>query len=320
MAGELLPVYLLAGSDRPKIGRALERLRARIGEEGVELLSAAEVTGAGAVAQCNALGLLAGGRRLVVVDGVERWKAADVKAVSAYLADPVPETVLALVAGQIKRDAPLAKACAAAGEVLVFEVAKRRLPEWVAQQFSRVGATADEHACRALVEQVGEDLDALAGEVDKIATWAAGQPIGARDVHALASPLAETPGFALTDAWGRRDVPAVLAACESIFEHASGARRDELARIAGMMAAHVGRVRECQIAAAEGLRPRDVAARMKKAPFYVEKLFGQAENFTPDELRDAVVELAALDLGIKGGSKLPGDLELERTLAGVTRK
>jgi DNA polymerase III subunit delta len=316
--GELKPVYLLAGSDRPKIARALERLRARIGEEGVQLLSAAEASGADAVAHCNSMGLLAAGRRLVVVHDVERWKAPDVKAVTAYLGDPAPDTVLALAASGIKREAPLAKTCAAVGELLVFDVVKRRLPQWVAQQFARVGATADEEACRALIEIVGDDLDALAGEVDKLAVWAGGEPITAADVQSLAPPLAETPGYALSDAWGRRDLPATLEACESIFERAGGSRRDELPRIAGMLTAHVGRVRDCQIAAALGERPRDVAARLKKAPFYVEKLFAQAGNFTADELRDAVVHLAALDLALKGGSKLPGDLELERTLVSLT--
>src|SRR5207244_2902701 len=97
MAAELKPVYLITGGDRPKIQRALRRLRDRIGEEGVELLSADESGGEDAVAACNSMGLLGGGRRLVVVEDVERWKAADVKAVSTYLSSPAPDTVLALV-------------------------------------------------------------------------------------------------------------------------------------------------------------------------------------------------------------------------------
>jgi DNA polymerase III delta subunit len=58
---------------------------------------------------------------------------------------------------------------------------------------------------------------------------------------------------------------------------------------------------------------------MRKAPFYVQKLFGQAANFGVDELRDAVVRLAELDLALKGGSRLAGDLELERALVEITR-
>ena len=78
------PVYLLTGSDRPKIRRALARLRARFGAESVETLTAESTSGDGAVAALNSLGLFAGdGGRLVIVEEVERWKKEDDEAVAA---------------------------------------------------------------------------------------------------------------------------------------------------------------------------------------------------------------------------------------------
>ena len=59
MADELKPAYLIAGTDRPKIDRAVERLRARYAVDAVELHSAGELSGADAVFACNALGLFA---------------------------------------------------------------------------------------------------------------------------------------------------------------------------------------------------------------------------------------------------------------------
>src|SRR5690348_13570583 len=112
---ELKPVYLLTGTDRPKIAVALQRLRDRIGEDAIEQLHAAEASGEDAVAACNALGLFGGDARLVVVDGVEVWKAADVKELDGYLAAPAPSTVLALVGDGIKRDSALTKTVAKAG-------------------------------------------------------------------------------------------------------------------------------------------------------------------------------------------------------------
>ena len=53
-------------------------------------------------------------------------------------------------------------------------------------------------------------------------------------------------------------------------------------------------------------------------PFAAEKAFAQAQNFTDDELRDAIVRLAELDYALKGGSRLAGDLELQRTLVAIT--
>jgi DNA polymerase-3 subunit delta len=254
----------------------------------------------------------------VVVDEVERWKAADVKAVAAYLADPNPDTVLALT-GELKADSPLGKAVAKRGEVLVYDVSKRALPAWVREQFKRAGASADDDACRALIELVGDDLDALATEVEKLATWASGEPIGARDVALLVTAVAEVAPWELTDSWGRRDVGGVLTAFETLLDRSHRARRDEVARIAGSMAGHVARIRACQSLASEGVRPRDAAASLKLHPFAAEKAFAQAANFSVAELGAAVVRLADLDHALKGGSRLAPDLELERALVEITR-
>src|SRR4029453_860590 len=92
---DLQPVYLITGSDRPKIATALARLRRRFPTEAVEVVSAVDSSGEAAVALCNA-GSLFGDGRLVVVENVDGrpdgegrlrggWKSADVDAVSAYL-------------------------------------------------------------------------------------------------------------------------------------------------------------------------------------------------------------------------------------------
>lgn len=326
---ELASAYLITGGDRPKIGRALGRLRGRFDDESVELLDARETSGSEAVAACNALGLF-GGSRLVVVENVDGtpnadgrltggWKAADVAAVVDYLASPSPETVLAVVAAGLKKDAPLAKAVAKVGEVLSFDVPRRGLTKWVADQFRVHGARADGEACRALVELVGENVEELSSEIQKLATWADGDEVTERDVRTLTAGRAETSIFALTDAWGRRDPAAALEACEDLLERSPRPRSSELPRLVAQLASHVSRVRDCQALAAEGVTPREAAGRLKRSPFYVEKLFAQATNFGVEELRDAVVRLAELDAALKGGSRLPGDLELQRALADIAR-
>ena len=318
-ATELKPVYLITGGDRPKIQRALRRLRDRIGEDAVELLSASDTGGDDAVAACNSMGLLGGGRRLVIVEEVDRWKAADVKVIAAYLASPAPDTVLALVAGELKKDSALGKACAKAGDVLVYDVAKRRLPEWVKQQFADRGVAVDAEAARILVEIVGEDPEELATEVDKIATWAAGEPVGVREIEQLAAGCAEIPGYDLTDAWGRRDLPGALAACQTLLERSGDPVSRTVPQLIGLLVGHVKRVRDCQLLAEEGLSAREAASRLKRHPFYVEKLYAQSRNYGTDELRGAVVRLASLDHAVKGGSRLAVDLELERALIDITR-
>ncbi|HET8894415.1 MAG TPA: DNA polymerase III subunit delta [Gaiellaceae bacterium] len=320
MATELKPVYLLTGTDRPKIARALRRLRDRIGADATEHLSAATSSGEDAIAACNAMGLFGGGDgRLVIVEEVERWKVADVKDVVAFLSAPAPSTVLALVAEEMKADGVLGKAVAKAGQILAYDVPKRRLPEWVAEQLDRMGAKADRDACRALVDLVGDDADELQTEIDKLVTWAAGDTITLRDVELLTAGRVETSIFSLTDAWGSRDVAAVLSATESLLERSHRPRSGELMRVIASLVNHVGRVRKCQRLAEQGVRPRDAAAQLKMHPYVAEKAFAQAANFSAEELGAAIVRLAELDAASKGGSRLPADLELERALIEITR-
>ena len=317
MADELKPAYLLTGSDRPKIERALRRLRERFGEDAIERLSARDTTGDDAVAACNAMGLFAAGGRLVLVDEVERWKAADAKAVAEYLAAPAPETVLALVGEGLRKDAPLAKALAKKGDVLVYEVSKRELPRWVGEQFARHGVKTTAEATRALIELVGDNLQELSTEIEKLSIWAGHDQIGQDEVELLVTARADVPPFVLTDAWGRRDVGAVLGACESILERST--RSGEAYMLVGRLAAHVRRVQSCQNLDLAGVRPREAAGELKMHPFAAEKAFAQSRNFSVEELREAIVRLADLDLALKGGSRLPSELELQRTLVAITK-
>src|SRR3954447_13243212 len=113
---ELQPVYLLSGSDRPKVELALHRLRRHFDDQSIDRFDASSVDGATIVQACNA-GTLFGDARLVIVDGVDgrpddegrlrtTWKAPDVEAIVAYLSSPAPGTVLCLVGTAVKKDSP----------------------------------------------------------------------------------------------------------------------------------------------------------------------------------------------------------------------
>ncbi len=252
MADELKPAYLIGGTDRPKVERALQRLRARFAPDSVELHAAADTTGEDAVAAANALGLFAGEGRLIVVQGVESWKAPDAKAVAAYLDSPAPATTLAFVAAETKKDSPLAKAVAAKGELLVWDVPQRGLQTWVAEQFRLQGTPVDAEACRVLVDLVGDDLRELATEIDKLAIWAAGEAVDAAAVESLVAPRAGASNFALTDAWGARDVVGVLRAAERLLERTPDHPSRTIPRTVGVLTSHVSRLQTCQALDAEG--------------------------------------------------------------------
>lgn len=331
-AAELKPVYLVTGNDRPKVELAIGRLRARFDAGSIERFVAGKdgVSGADVVAACNA-GTLLAGERLVLVSGVDGrrgdfdrltggWKAADVEAVVDYLQAPAPGTVLCLVGEEVKKDSPLAKACAKVGDVLAWDVGKKEVVGWVAKGFNDRGVKVGADGCKALVEIVGEDKLALALEIDKLATWADGEPLGVEEIERLATPLAEDPPWKLTDAWGSHDVAAALDYVESTLDRSHRPRASEAAALGARLGAHLTKLTRMKALLEAGVRPRDAGAKLGMKPYPAEKLARQAEQFTGEELRDATVRLARLDHALKGGSRLAPDLELQLAVADVARE
>ena len=319
MADELKPVYLIAGSDRPKVDRAVARLRARFDADAVEAHDAAEASGDDAVAACNSLGLFGAGSRLVVLENVEAWKAPDAKAVAEYLRSPTPGTTLALVGGELKKDAPIAKAVAAAGEVLIWDVQTKAIHRWIADQFKLQATPVEPEACRRLSELVGDDLYELAGEVEKLATWAHGEEVTEADVEALVAPRAGAPPWNLTDAWGARDVGGVLRAAERMLDRTGDPPARTIPRLVGSLTTHLRRARAAHRLEAQGVSPAEAAATLGIKPYPAQKLFGQIRNYSAAELDAALIRLAQLDHALKGGSRLANELELERALVEITQ-
>ena len=164
------------------------------------------------------------------------------------------------------------------------------------------------------MEIVGDDVLVLASEIEKIATWAGDRPVGVGEIESLAVPAREVEAWAVTDAWGARDLPAALAACEASLE------QREPFSIAVALASHVGRVRTAQVLAEEGFGAREVAKRLGlRSEYPARKALSHSENYSREELDSAIVRLAELDAAIKGASRLASELELELAITDVTR-
>jgi DNA polymerase III delta subunit len=88
----------------------------------------------------------------------------------------------------------------------------------------------------------------------------------------------------------------------------------------GSLTNHVRRARAIRRLEEEGLSSREAAARLGMKPYPAQKLYNQVQNFSGAELDDALVRLAELDHALKGGSRLAGELELERALVEITAR
>ena len=84
------------------------------------------------------------------------------------------------------------------------------------------------------------------------------------------------------------------------------------------LAGHVRKVYRASVLVEAGAGQADIARELGLKPFPAQKLVAQARRFEPAELGRAVVRLAALDLAVKGGSRVDSRFELELALADIT--
>lgn len=317
------PVYLIHGDDHGRIAERRARLRAIAesgsGAEGLEVFEGEQSTPE-AVANALSAMTFAIGRRFIVVDGVERWKEKELDPVIAALAQMPPETTVAFFAREDSR-AKVSKVLAdavqkAGGDVSAEQGVKPwELPKWVIARGRELGVALDADAARALIRHVGERQQRLVRELEKIALEAGeGATLDATEVEELTAPSAERKAWSLADALLSGDP----AAATRLFL----ALRAQGERVPGLLYWMTQRLRQAHEVAAAldgGAAPADVRRRLRMPQKAAEQLMADARRAGADALRDAIEQLADLELASRGGGGRGGVGEDTAALIAIQR-
>src|SRR5256885_159145 len=204
--GEAAPdaVYYLHGDEYVLKDEAVQALVDRVLDVGArdfnfDQRSAGELDAEAFHSLVNTPPLLAA-VRVVVLRGVENVrKTSKVRqALVRYLQAPNPTTLLILVQGA--GEPPDAELARSATTVAIEPLPAPRVHKWVAHRAKQLQLTLEPDAAELLVQTVGNDLGALAGELEKLAAVVAGRTSGGgatrEDVAAL---VGARPGQTLQD-------------------------------------------------------------------------------------------------------------------------
>jgi DNA polymerase-3 subunit delta len=318
------PAYLIHGDDHGRIAERRARLRAlaeaQSGAHGVELLEGEAATPDAVAAALNAM-TFALGRRFVIVDGVERWKEKEVGPVVAALAALAPDTTVAFFAredGRSRAPGPLHDAVRRAGGQIDAQGSVRpgELPKWVAQRGAELGLVLDAEAARALVRHVGERQQRLLRELEKLALAAGAVPgpervrVEAAVVEATCAPSAERRSWSLADALLAGDGPAAVRLYLAL--------RAQGERVPGLLYWISQRLRlACQVASAieAGRPPAQVRRALRMPARAAEGLIEDARRAGSERLREAIAQIADLELASRGGGRGGAGEDSEMLLA-----
>jgi len=317
------PAYLIHGDDHGRIAERRARLRtiaeAESGTGGVELFE-----GDAATPEAVALALrsmtFAIGRRFLIVDGVERWKDAEVESVLApALASIAPETTVAFFAreeARVKLPAKLSAAVKKAGGDVVAETAlkPRELPRWVVSEADRLGLKLEGAAAKALVAQVGERQQRLLRELEKLALeHGEGATIGVEEVEGAAAVSAELQVWALVDALVARDRTQSTRAFLELR-----AQGETLPRLVPLVARRVRDVLAIAARLDAGESPAQVKSSLRMSPWAADQRIKEARATDVDALQRTLEELAELELSSRGNTELTEDTAALRAIDAIT--
>jgi DNA polymerase-3 subunit delta len=307
------PAYLIHGDDHGRISERRSKLRAvaeaESGSSAVEVFENDTCTPDAVAAALSAM-TFAIGRRFVIVDGVERWKEADVAPVVAAMAGMDAELLtvafFAREEGRYKTPEALHKAVQAAGGQVVAEAAlkARALPKWLSQQASELGVELDDQGARALVAQVGERRQRLMRELEKLALeHGPGAHLGVEEVQESCASSAERRAWTLADALVAGDEKT---ATRSLLE-----LRQQGERLPSLLYQMVRRVRDALAIAealAAGQPPAQVRRTLRMPSYAADRLIADVSSRDAEAYRRALELLADLEVESRGGGTGGGAL------------
>ncbi|HUZ09255.1 MAG TPA: DNA polymerase III subunit delta [Acidimicrobiales bacterium] len=317
------PVYLVRGDDASLVAQsARELVEQLVGDRDPALVveehggPAADELDVGIVVDACTTPPFLVDRRVVVVRDAGRLAAGGAARLVAYVQDPLPSTVLVLVAGGGTIPPALPKAVAAAGVVIDTAVGTgRERKGWLAERLREAPVHLDAAAAGRLGDHLGDDLGRLAGILGTLAVvYGEGATVGIDEVEPFLGEAGSVPPWDLTDAINAGSTADALAALHRMLGPGGRAAPEIVAMLHRHFASML-RLDGADVASDEE------AARLLgvRSAFVAQKARAQGQRLGSERVGRAVTLIADADVDVKGRTGLPPELVLEVLVARLSR-
>ena len=185
----------------------------------------------------------------------------------------------------------------------VHEAAPKRgraLRAHVDEELRRRGLRLSRDVLDLLIDEVGQDLRRLMGEIDKLEAWTEGrEEMSVEDASELLGRGLGQPLYLLSDAFAARDTPRALELLERLLGEG-----DQGPLVVAALHRTLRQVRGALALRQAGTPAPQIGARLLPAnmQFKLEALLTAARRWSEPEIRKALAVLAETDRGIKRGA------------------
>jgi DNA polymerase-3 subunit delta len=314
-----VPAYLVTGDDPSLVSEEVGRLVGElVGEEpaglAVEDLGGDDAGVDAAVEAAQTPAFLAG-RRIVVLREVGRFKSDEVAPMIAYLGDPLPTTVVVLVAGGGQVPTKLVNAVKKSGKVLEVKAGTGKArATWLADRLKRAPVRLDKDARALLADHLGEDVGRIGSLLDALAVaYGEDAEVGADELQPFLGEAGSVAPWDLTDAIDRGDTEAALVHLHRLTDAGD---RHPLVIIASLHRHYGGMLR---LDGANVASESEAAALLGTAPYPAKKALAQSRRLGTAGVGRAVTLLADADVALRGAQAWPDELVLEVLVARLSK-
>ena len=317
MTIEPAAAYLVRGDDPSLVSEAVSKLLVELAGDdtgfAVEDLTGEEPDIGAIVDACSTPPFLAA-RRVIVVRDVGRFKTDEVAPLIDYLGNPLPTTVLVLVAGGGQTPPKLLNAVKKAGHVADAGPDAKARKGWMVDRMKDAEVKLDAPAGELIREHLGEDIGRLQSLLDVlVAAYGPGTKVGAEQVRPFLGEAGGVAPWDLTDAIDAGDTAAALAHLHRMME--AGGRHP--LQIMALLHGHIAGMLRLDGSDVTG----DAAAGqlLGMHPFRAGKVMAQGRRLGSDNIARAIELLAQADMDLRGRKAWSNELVLEVLVGRMSR-
>lgn len=298
-----MTVYLLLGDDEERKARGVEKLRAG---RTVEAYDASATGPENLVSACNSFSLFGEGP-FVVLRNLDAWNAAQKAVIVDYLQNPAPGSDLILIGTKLGARERLLSAVKKSGEVHTFEQPTgKALVRWVVGHAKKLGLDLPEDVAEDLTGRCSGDKMRLLQETEKLALYVGDGTATHDDVAVLCPSDVQSNIFAFVDALAAGEQDRAIRLLEDLIDTGEPPLRLLfMIRRQFQLVARAGALLE------RGTPRKEIASILKVPPFVARKLDEQGSKLDDEDLERALTLIQALESGLKGGSNLSDELQVE---------
>jgi DNA polymerase-3 subunit delta len=312
-AGDLAPIYCLHGNERFLVDRCLAAVRKAVlgsdkaGATGFDhdVFDLKETPLAQVLGAARTLPMFSK-RRLVIAEGIDEVKAAELEPLVKYVADPNPRGCLVLVGDKVDGRLRAFLALRKAGFLHEFaRLRDRDLVSWVAGEARRRGLDIEPSAVQALAEFAGPDLGRVAHALEQVSLFAGGR-IKRAHVEEMIPESRERGVFELTRAIGTGDVRLALGLVTNMLRN-----REPALKIQFMLLRQLRQIWRAKELSAASVPRAEIASAVGIAPFFLDDILVPAGRMSTAALKRSFMHLYKADRSLKS-SRVDPDVQMLR--------